>query len=129
MAWNDKRPMSPHLQVYKLPLTALMSITHRATGVINSVGALFLVVVLAKAAGGEEAFSGASSLLSSWFGYLVLFGFSFALYFHFCTGIRHLLSDAGIGIELEEAKKSAPIALIAAAVLTVLTWIVALAAG
>lgn len=129
MAWNDKRPMSPHLQVYKLPLTALMSIMHRGTGIINSVGALFLVVVLAKAAGGEEAFSGASNLLSSWFGYLVLFGFSFALYFHFCTGIRHLLSDTGIGIDLEAAKKSAPIALIAAAVLTVLTWIVALAAG
>lgn len=129
MAWNDKRPMSPHLQVYKLPLTALLSISHRASGVINTVGALFLVVVLAKAAGGEDGFSGASSLLSSWFGYLVLFGFSFALYFHFCTGVRHLLSDTGIGIELEDANKSARVALIAAAVLTVLTWIIALAAG
>ena len=129
MAWNDKRPMSPHLQVYKLPITALLSISHRASGVINTVGALFLVIVLAKAAGGEESFGSASALLSSWFGYLVLFGFSFALYFHFCTGIRHLLSDTGIGLELEQANKSARVAVIAAAVLTVLTWVVALAAG
>lgn len=129
MAWNDKRPMSPHLQIYKLPLTALVSISHRATGVINSVGALFLVLVLARAAGGEESFAFASGLLSSWFGYLVLFGFTFALYFHFCNGVRHLLWDVGIGLDLEDAVKSAPMVFIGAAVLTVITWIVALAAG
>ena len=90
MASKDTRPLSPHLQIYKLPLTALLSISHRITGVINSVGALFLVLVLARAAGGEESFGFASALLSSWFGYLVLFGFTLALYFHFCNGIRHL---------------------------------------
>lgn len=120
--------MSPHLQVYKLPLTALMSISNRITGVINSVGAMFLVLVLARAAGGEESFEFASNLLSSWFGYLVLIGFSFALFFHFCNGVRHLFWDTGMGLELEDANKSARIALIAAGILTLLTWIIALAA-
>jgi len=129
MARKDTRPLSPHLQIYKLPLTALLSISHRITGVINSVGALFLVLVLARAAGGEESFAFASALLSSWFGYLVLFGFTLALYFHFCNGIRHLLWDAGVGLELEDAERSANFALIAAGVLTVVTWIIAIAAG
>lgn len=123
------RPVSPHLQVYKLPLTAWLSISHRASGIVSSVGACLLVFVLAKAAGGPESFSGAYGLLSSWFGYLVLFGFTLALFFHFCNGIRHLFWDIGIGFELETADKSARFALIAAGVLTVLTWIVAFAAG
>lgn len=129
MAWNDKRPLSPHLQVYKLPLTALLSITHRATGIINSVGLVLLVYVLAKAASGPDSFEFASGLLSSWFGYLVLFGFTFALFFHFCNGIRHLFWDVGMGFDLEAANKSAKMTLVGAAALTVLTWIVALAAG
>lgn len=128
MAWTDKRPMSPHLQIYKLPLTALISICHRMTGAINFVGIVLLVLVLARAAGGESSFAFASSLLSSWFGYLVLFGFTFALYFHFCNGIRHLFWDVGVGLDLESAKKTAPAVPIAAAVLTIVTWIVAIAA-
>ncbi len=129
MAWNDKRPMSPHVQIYKLPLTALLSISHRITGVALSVGSLFLIWVLASAAVGPESFAGAQAILSSWFGYLVLFGFSAALYFHLCTGIRHLLWDAGLGLDLESADKSGKALLAAAVVLTLLTWLIAIAAG
>jgi len=129
MASKDTRPLSPHLDIYKLPLTALLSISHRITGVINSVGAVFLVLVLARAAGGEESFAFASGMLSSGFGYLILFGFTLALYYHFCNGIRHLLWDVGVGLELETAERSAKFTLIAAGVLTVMTWIIAIAAG
>ena len=128
MADNQQHPISPHLQVYKLPLTAVLSISHRASGVINSVGALFLVYILAKAAGGPDSFSTAESLLSSWFGYLVLIGFTAALFLHFCNGIRHLFWDVGMGFELETADKTAKLAFIAAAVLTLLVWVVALTA-
>ena len=86
MAWNDSRPLSPHLQIYKLPLTAMMSVLHRGTGVVISIGTLLLVWVLAKAAMGAEAFAWTQWLLSSWFGYLVLIGFTFSLYAHFCNG-------------------------------------------
>jgi len=129
MALNDSRPLSPHLQIYKLPLTAMMSVLHRGTGVVISIGTLLLVWVLAKAAMGEEAFSGTQWLLSSWFGYLVLIGFTFSLYAHFCNGIRHLLWDFGYGFDVSKANTGAKISLIAAIVLTVLTWIVAFAAG
>ena len=129
MARNDSRPLSPHLQIYKLPLTAMMSVLHRGTGVVISIGTLFLVWVLAKAAMGADAFAGTQWLLSSWFGYLVLIGFTFSLYAHFCNGIRHLLWDMGYGFDVSKANTGAMISLITAVVLTVLTWIVAFAAG
>lgn len=129
MAWNDKRPMSPHLQIYKLPLTAMMSVLHRGTGVALSVGSLFLIWVLAAAASGPESFATVQAVMSSWFGYLVLFGFTATLYYHLCTGIRHMLWDLGIGLDLESNEKSAKALVAAAVILTVLTWIVAFSAG
>ncbi len=129
MAWNDSRPLSPHLQIYKLPLTAMMSVLHRGTGVVISIGTLLLVWVLAKAAMGPDAFAGTQWLLSSWFGYLVLIGFTFALYAHFCNGIRHLIWDMGYGFDVSKASIGAMVSLITAIALTVLTWIVAFAAG
>ena len=129
MAWNDKRPMSPHLQIYKLPLTAMMSVLHRGTGVALSVGSLFLIWVLAAAASGPESFATVQAVMSSWFGYLVLFGFTATLYYHLCTGIRHMIWDLGMGLDLESNEKSAKALVAAAVILTVLTWIVALSAG
>jgi len=99
------------------------------TGIINCAGAVLLVFALAAAAGGADSYASAQWLLTSWFGTLVLFGFTLTLYFHFCNGIRHLFWDTGMGFELETANKTARLTLVAAGVLTVLTWIVALAAG
>lgn len=128
MSSNHQRPLSPHLQIYRQPFTAIVSITHRATGIISSVGALLLVYVLAKAAGGPDSFASTQWLLTSWLGKLILFAFTLALYFHFCNGIRHLFWDAGKGFDLDVADKSAKLVLVAAGLLTLLTWIVAIAA-
>lgn len=125
MAWNDKRPMSPHLQIYDLPITAKLSILHRATGAALFFGMILLIWVLAAAAGGADSWQTMHGFLSSWFGKLVLFGFTFSLYYHFCNGIRHLLWDIGKGLDLDDARKSAKLVLIATVVLTLLTWLVA----
>ncbi|MEM7256598.1 MAG: succinate dehydrogenase, cytochrome b556 subunit [Pseudomonadota bacterium] len=127
MASNSSRPLSPHLQIYKLPPTALMSVLHRGTGVVLCIGTLFLVLVLASAAVGPDNFGGTYNLLSSWFGYLVLIGFTFSLYAHFCNGIRHLLWDMGYGFDVGSATKGARASFAAAVALTILTWIVAIA--
>ncbi len=126
MSWNDKRPMSPHLQVYKLPLTAFVSIGHRATGIVNTLALVLLVWALANVANGETGF--ALALLQSWFGKIVMFGFTFTLYFHMCNGIRHLFWDAGLGFDLDTADKTAKLVFAGAAALTAITWIVAGAA-
>ena len=77
---------------------------------------------------GADAFEGTQNLLGSWFGYLVLFGFTFSLYAHFCNGIRHLIWDVGYGFDVSKANTGAMVSLGAAVALTVLTWIVAFAA-
>ncbi len=125
MAWTDKRPMSPHLQIYKLPLTAYVSIGNRIAGVINSVAMVLLVLVLAVAAGSTTDSSFILSVLNSWFGKLVLFGFTLTLYYHMCNGIRHLFWDVGMGFELETANKTAKVSIGVAVVLTIITWLIA----
>ena len=121
---NSKHPTSPHLQIYRLPLTALLSITHRITGVILSFGCLLLVWILAAAADSPAAYEAFVPHLSAWYGQLFLLGFVFALSLHFCNGVRHLIWDAGYGFELETVDLTAKIAIVAAIVLTGLTWLV-----
>jgi succinate dehydrogenase / fumarate reductase cytochrome b subunit len=124
---SANRPMSPHLQVYKLPLLALLSITHRVTGVALCAGTLILVYWLVSLAGGPEAHASAHAVLSSVPGLIVMFGFTWALYFHFCNGIRHLVWDTGRGLSLESADRSGQIAAIGSVLLTIFTWIFAFA--
>lgn len=122
------RPLSPHLQVYKPQLTSVLSISHRATGIALAVGTLLLVWWLVAAAAGGEAFDTAQGFFGSWFGILVLFGFSYALMYHLCNGIRHLFWDAGYGFELETAEKANMMTLGGTVVLTVVAWIIGFAA-
>ena len=129
MTTQNSRPLSPHLQIYRLPLTALLSVTHRATGVALSFGALLMVWVLASVAAGPESYAAVQAHLSAWYGQIFLFGFTFALYFHFCNGVRHLLWDTGWGLDLETTQKSALAAIAVAVGLTLVTWLVALTAG
>lgn len=127
MANGSGRPLSPHLQIYKFQWTMALSITHRIMGVGLAVGTLLLTWWLVAAATGPEAFARAQGFIGSGFGLLLMFGWSVALYFHLCNGIRHLVWDAGKSLELPEAERTGQIVVIATAVLTVLTWIVGLA--
>ncbi|MGE5515409.1 MAG: succinate dehydrogenase, cytochrome b556 subunit [Bacteroidota bacterium] len=117
------RPLSPHLQVYRLPLLALMSITHRITGVGLVVGLLALAAWLGAAASGPAAFAVAQSLFGSILGKLLLLGWSFALFFHLGHGVRHLLWDSGWGYELPQAYASAKVSLGVACVLTLVVLV------
>ena len=121
---SAKRPLSPHLQVYRPQLTSVLSITHRLTGIALAVGTVWLVAWLAAAAAGPEAFAGAQDFAGSFFGQLLLFGWTLALFYHLCNGIRHLFWDAGYGFELDEAYRSGWTVLVATGVLTLIAWIV-----
>jgi succinate dehydrogenase / fumarate reductase cytochrome b subunit len=118
MAGAD-RPLSPHLQVYRLPLTALLSITHRLTGVGLVLGAVGLVAWLAAAAAGPAWFATATAAMGSLVGRVVLFGFTWALFYHLSNGIRHLFWDAGFGFELEHARLSGLVVLAVSLVVAV----------
>ncbi|MDO4777113.1 MAG: succinate dehydrogenase, cytochrome b556 subunit [Cardiobacteriaceae bacterium] len=121
---TDNRPLSPHLQVYDmLRFTSAMSIMHRATGIVSAIGLLGLTVWLALTASGEQGMKTANALFANPFVVLVMFFWSGALFYHLCNGIRHLMWDAGKGLTIPEARKSARYVQIVTAVLTLALWI------
>lgn len=122
---TDNRPLSPHLQIYRLPLNAILSISHRITGVLLSLGSIVLVTWLVAAASGPDAYTTAQAVLGSVPVQVLIFAWTFALFYHLCNGIRHLFWDAGYGFDLAVAYRSGIASLVAAAVLTVAAWLVA----
>ena len=123
---SRQRPLSPHLQIYKPQLTSLLSIFHRATGVVLSIGSVILVSWVVALSLGETAYSSYSMIINSWFGKLVLFGFTFGLFYHLSNGIRHLFWDAGYGYDLKVAYTSGTLVIISSLTLTIVTWFIVL---
>ena len=117
------RPLSPHLQVYKPQLTSVLSILHRMTGVALAVGTLLLVWWLIAAASGADAFNMVQTVIGSLIGRLLLFGWSFALFYHLCNGIRHLFWDMGRGYELPTVAASGWAVVIISIALTGISWV------
>lgn len=124
---SDPRPLSPHLQVYRWQLTSVLSILHRITGIALSVGAILLVLWLGAAADGPGPYAGFQRFLGSWLGLILLFGWTVALFYHLCNGIRHLVWDTGRGLDLKSVYAGGWTVVAATAVLTVVAWIVGVA--
>ncbi len=122
---SRNRPISPHLQVYKIQITSALSILHRITGGALVVGTVLLVYWLGAIAAGPEAYATAQAILGSFLGKLALFGWSWALFYHLGNGIRHLFWDAGYGFELPTVYLSGKIMLAVSFALTILLWVVA----
>ena len=120
---KTSRPLSPHLQIYRPQITSVLSILHRITGVALAVGTLLLVWWLVAAANGREAFEAADGFMASWLGRLLLLGWTFALFFHLCNGIRHLAWDSGRGFELKTVSMTGWLVVAGAVVLTIVSWI------
>lgn len=114
-------PLSPHLSIYRWPITMAASITHRATGMALAAGTLVLAWWLIAAASGPDAYAAFTAAAASPLGQIVLFGFVWSLFFHMLNGIRHLAWDLGYGFAVPTAKLTAALvyggsALIAAGV-------------
>jgi succinate dehydrogenase / fumarate reductase, cytochrome b subunit len=123
---SDPRPLSPHLQIYRWQLTSVLSILHRATGVAISVGAILLVSWVGSASDGAASFAAFQHFMGSWFGLLLLFGWSVALFYHLCNGIRHLCWDTGRFLDLKSVYTSGWAVLAGTAALTIVAWIAGL---
>jgi succinate dehydrogenase / fumarate reductase cytochrome b subunit len=123
MAINNNRPTSPHLQVYKLPLTGIISITHRVTGLLLSAGLIFFVYIIYAVAGGSTTYAAMQTFMSLRLMQLIYWGFIYALFFHLCHGVRHLIWDAGKSFDRDTLNRYAMIELVASFVLTLVTFI------
>ena len=123
-----ERPLSPHLSIYKPMLTMMMSIVHRITGAGLYFGMALFVGWLFSAAQSQSCFDIVQGFIGSWFGRLVLLGFTWALVHHALGGLRHLLWDTGRGFDLVKIEWLARANIAASVVLTLLIWIAAYAA-
>lgn len=123
------RPLSPHLQVYRPQLTSVLSIFHRMSGAGLWLGTVVLTYWLYATALGPEHYDTAQAIFGSWIGMLLLLGWSVALFYHLCNGIRHLFWDAGYGYDLDTAARSGWAVMLATLVLTAVAWAIGLSAG
>ncbi len=119
---NNDRPLSPHLSIYRWPVTMVSSILHRATGVGLAVGFVVFVGWLFDAASGPAAYAGFVDAMGSAVGIALLIAWSWAFFYHFANGIRHLVWDAGRGLEKEQATASAWFVIVVSVVLTAVFW-------
>ncbi|MEM6782027.1 MAG: succinate dehydrogenase, cytochrome b556 subunit [Pseudomonadota bacterium] len=117
-----QRPLSPHLQVYRLPITAILSICHRASGIVLALGAVLVTAWLVAAAMGEEQFNFFMNIAKTPIGIFILFGWSAALFYHMCSGIRHLMMDVGFWIKERSIGEGVAFVVIGAILLTGGTW-------
>ena len=118
---NRSRPLSPHLQIYKPQITSILSIFHRLTGISLSIGSFIIVAWIVSLSMGVESYFYFMSIVDNWFVQTIIFGFAFALFYHFSNGIRHLFWDAGLGFELKSVYVSGSIVVLNAIILTSLT--------
>lgn len=129
------RPLSPHLQIYKPQITSVLSILHRAMGVVLSFGMVGVVLWLFLVSSQEtrcmdgvdwevapSCFVTFQSFFGGVFGTLILMAFSFAFFYHLSNGIRHLFWDVGCGYKLETAEKTGLLVVVASFGLTALLW-------
>jgi succinate dehydrogenase / fumarate reductase cytochrome b subunit len=122
-----RRPMSPHLGIYRWPITMLTSILSRATGIFLSLGTLLLVWWLAAAAAGPAAFASVQEFLISPLGLLLLLGWTASLFFHLFAGIRHLAWDLGYGFAKPGLNPVTWVVLGVTAAATAAVWVAAYA--
>ncbi len=120
---KTERPLSPHLTVYRWPITMTLSIIHRMTGVALSVGLIALVVWLESIAVGAADYETVSGWMNTLIGKLLLLGWTGAFFYHLANGVRHLFWDVGMGFELRHANASAWFVVVATLLMTAAYWL------
>ena len=120
---NLKRPLSPHLQIYKPQLTSVLSIIHRITGVVLSILSLFNPLTLVSVALGVGYFNILKVFLTNIFIQLLITASIFVLAYHLLNGIRHLFWDYGLGLSMKDTYISGYLVLIVSVLLTLLSII------
>lgn len=126
---KERRPLSPHIEIYRIQLTSLLSILHRCTGMVLYGGAILCALWFLALAEGSQSYDVMRGFLLHPIGLIMLMGLSFSFFYHLCNGMRHLLWDVGIGYDLVDVYKSGWTVVILAIVLTGFAWILGIMCG
>jgi succinate dehydrogenase / fumarate reductase cytochrome b subunit len=124
---HTNRPLSPFMigPYYRPQLTSMLSIVHRVTGVGLAVGSVLLVWWLVALASGPWAYNSFAQHAGAWYGQLLMLGWSWALLYHLCNGVRHLAWDLGYGYSIPVVYRTGYIMVAASLLLTAAAWGVA----
>ena len=122
---DSKNPLSPHLQIYKWHISSLLSITHRISGIINLLALFLIFFWLVFLSLGESNYELFLILINSFLGKFILIGFTWSMFFHLLSGIRHLVWVFGYGFELKTANFSGVLVLIFSLALPIIFWLFA----
>jgi succinate dehydrogenase / fumarate reductase cytochrome b subunit len=125
----SKRPLSPHIGIYRLTLSMLMSGVHRITGLAMVAGMIVVAWWLLAAAAGRNAYGTFEAFETSWIGRLILFGFTWALLHHVLGGIRYLIWDLGIWVDNDEREWLIRANVVGSILCTMLLWVILVLAG
>ena len=120
---KNNKPLSPHLTIYKPQITSVMSITHRATGVFQSLGTLFILTYFFSVVLNEDFYKIFEYFIESYVGKIFLFFYLLSLCYHLCNGIRHLLWDLGFGFEIKNVYYSGYLTIFIAISLNFIIWV------
>lgn len=122
-AQQESRPLSPHLQIYKLQITSGLSILHRGTGIVLFAGALLAALWYIALSQGPDTYHMMQGFLFHPLGLLILLGWSFSFFYHLCNGIRHLFWDIGLGYDMPTVRKTGWTVVVLSFLLTSLAWV------
>lgn len=126
---TDTRPLSPQVGIYRWQITMTMSILHRATGLWLAVGTLALIYWLVAASSGPDTYATAHWFFGTWIGLILMWLWTFSLFYHLCNGVRHLFWDAGMGFKIRSFYITGYSVWVVAAILTALAIIFAYTGG
>ena len=122
---DNKNPLSPHLQIYRWHISSLLSITHRISGIINLLALILMFFWLLFLSISENKYDIFLLAINSFYGKLVLIGFTWSMCFLIFSGIRHLTWDMGYGFEIKTANISGILVILSSLVTTIIFWLLA----
>ncbi len=121
---ENKKPLSPHIQIYRWHISSLVSISHRITGIINIIAISFICLWSSLLILGESNYYMINFFLSSIFGKFITLGIVWSFSFQILSEIRHLIMDMGYGFELQTTKFTGLLVIIGSFILTVAIYLI-----
>jgi succinate dehydrogenase / fumarate reductase cytochrome b subunit len=121
---ENKRPLSPHIQIYRWHISSLVSISHRITGIINILAITLICLLACVLMLGEESFKIIEIFFNSVFGKFIILGITWSFSFQILSEIRHLVMDLGYGFELKTTKITGLVVIVGSVILTILFYLI-----
>jgi len=121
---ENKKPLSPHIQIYRWHISSLVSISHRITGIINIIAITLICLWVSLIFINESNYETINLLLNSKFGKFIILGLTWSFSFQILSEIRHLIMDLGYGFELYITKITGLVVILGSIILTVAFYLI-----